>query len=491
MVVLALYALLFAGAERCESLARVKSPGATILSASLEAAGTFTPPGWRDKADTPSFCRVVARVAPSIQFEVWLPQSGWNGRFLGVGNGGFGGYINYDDLVRGVKDGYATASTDTGHVGFGAAPGQDGKWALRQPQLIADHAYRAIHEMTVRAKAVATAFYGEPVRSSIFFGCSTGGRQGLAEAQRYPADYNGVVAISPVNFYTHLYGSMMWIRHATKEPASALPDDKLALLTEASLGACDASDGVRDGIIDDPRDCKFDPASLRCATGATDRCLTDSQVESARKIYSPVRNPRTRAEIFPGLMPGSEWGWNFLAGPNAFRVPVEFMKYFVYNDSDWDWRSFDLDKDVSLLDSRFGKDFNAIEPTLKGFRARGGKLIIVHGWNDAAVSPLNSINYYESARKAIGGAAAKGYVRLFMAPGVSHCGGGAGPSQFDPAAVIREWVDTERPPDRIVVAKRSGGAVTRTRPLCAYPQVARYTGSGSTDDAANFVCREK
>jgi feruloyl esterase len=425
-----------------------------------------------------------------VNFEVWLPASGWNGKFLGVGNAGLGGSISYDAMVSALTRGYATASTDTGHIGTGNAPGQYARWALGHPELIVDHAYRAIHEMTVKGKAIVEAFYAERPRISYFTGCSTGGRQGLLEAQRFATDYDGIVAVSPVNFYTHLYGSMLWIRHAArKDPASALSNDKLALVNEAVLTACDDLDGVRDGVMEDPRRCKFDPAALQCKTTNPDRCLTAAQIETVKRIYSPATNPRTGGEIFPGLAPGGELGWNFLAGPNPFSVPVDFMKYFVFNDPDWDWRSFDFDKDMALLDSKFAAMFNATEPTLADFRKHGGKIILVHGWSDPTVSPFSSINYYNSVQKAIGEGSTKTDFRLFMAPGMAHCGGGPGPSAFDHLAAITEWVEGGKAPDKLIVSSRpTNSGLVRTRALCPYPQVAQYKGSGNTDNAANFVC---
>ena len=481
-----------AAAASCESLAALALQDTTIVSATSVPAGPFTPPAFAVNApaqfrppNLPAFCRVVGRVTPAVKFEVWMPASGWNGKFEGVGGGGFAGVISYGAMVTALNRAYATASTDTGHDSAG------GQWALGHPELITDYAYRAIHETTVKAKAIVEAFYGKGPQLSYFSGCSTGGRQGLLEAQRYPTDYNGIVAIAPVNFLTHLLAGELWIRHAAlKDPASDIPSDKFTLINQAALAACDARDGVRDGVLEDPTRCDFDPKTLQCQGPDTERCLTASQVEAVKKIYAPSRNPRTRAEIFPGLAPGSELGWNALAGgPNPFPIPADFMKYFVFDDPNWDWRTFDFDKDVTTMDAKFASMMNATDPNLSAFKARGGKIILAHGWNDQLVPPLNTINYYKSVQKAMGGKVAAEFVRLFMAPGMLHCGGGPGPNTFDAVGALESWVERGKTPETITASHATGGAVDRTRPLCPYPQVAVYKGRGSIDDAANFVCR--
>ena len=479
-------------AATCESLQTLTLQGTTIVSATIVPAGPFTPPsaanlpgGQAPKPFTvPSACRVVGRVKPAVSFEVWMPVSGWNGKFQGVGGGGFAGVISYGAMFAALNRGYATSSTDTGH----STPG--GSWAAGQPELITDFAYRAIHEMTVKAKAIVTEFYSSAPRFSYFVGCSTGGRQGLMEAQRFPADYDGIVAGAPANFWTHLMAGTIWPAVATlKDDATRLTGPKLAALNKAALDACDAGDGVTDGLIESPQRCRFDPGVLQCSGAETDSCLTAPQVEAARKIYAASVNPRTKAEIFPGMPPGSELTWTAVAGgPQPFPIPVEFYKHFVHSDPLWDWKTFDFDKDVAAADDKFAALINATDPDLSAFKTRGGKLIMYHGWNDQLIQAANSINYYHSVSKAMGADATDDFMRLFMAPGMLHCAGGPGPNTFDAVGALEQWVEHGVKPAHLVASHSAAGTVDRTRPLCPYPQVAKYKGTGSTDEALNFVC---
>jgi feruloyl esterase len=433
----------------------------------------------------PAACRVVGRVQPAITFEVWMPAAGWNGKFQAVGGGGFAGVIGYGAMATALNRGYATASTDTGHST------RDGAWALGHPELVIDFGYRAIHEMTIKAKAIIEAFYGNTPRYSYFVGCSTGGRQGLMEAQRYPSDYDGIVAGAPANYWTRMPAGNLAVAAATlKDEATRLPAAKLAALNKAAIAACDARDGATDGLIENPQQCSFDPASLQCPAGETEACLTPAQIGAARKIYAASVNPRTREEIFPGMVPGSETTWGALAGgPQPFSIATDFYKYFVFSDPDWDWKTMDFDKDIAVGEEKVGKVLNAIDPDLRPFKARGGKLIMYHGWNDQLISALNSVNYYNSVATLMGASSADDVVRLFMAPGMLHCAGGPGPNTFDALAALEQWVEHGRKPAQMIASHPAGGVVDRTRPLCPYPQVATYTGSGSIDDAANFVCK--
>ena len=478
-----------ADAAPCESLAALTLTDATILSAAIVPAGPFTPPSTRPGGAAPPLivpesCRVVGRVTPSVMFEVWMPVTGWNGKFQGVGGGGFAGVISYGAMTGALRRGYATASTDTGH----ATPG--GAWALGRPDLVTDFAYRAVHEMTVKAKAVVAAFYGKAAARSYFVGCSTGGRQGLMEAQRFPGDYDGIVAGAPANYWTHLMVGTLWNATATLlDPARHLPPPALAALNKGAVAACDARDGVADGLIENPLACRFDPAALQCREGATEGCLTAPQVEAARKIYSPAVNPRTRQEIFPGMVPGSELTWTATAGgPQPFPIPVDFYRYFVQANPDWDWKTFDFDKDVAAADEKFAALMNATDPNLKPFKDRGGRLILYHGWNDQLIQAGNTINYFTSVTKAMG-SGADDFVRLFMAPGMLHCGGGPGPNTFDAVSALEQWVEDGRKPASLLASHATNGAVDRTRPLCPYPQVATYKGTGSIDEASSFSCR--
>lgn len=476
-----------AAAASCDSLSALVMADTTIVSAGVVAAGPFTPPGTATAApaplNVPAFCRVVGRVAPAINFEVWMPAANWNGKFQGVGGGGYVGSISYGAMAAALRQGYATASTDTGHSGG------DGAWALGRPDLVVDFAHRAIHETTVRAKAIIRAFHDRDARWSYFVGCSQGGRQGYMEAQRYPADYDGIVAGAPAHPWTRLMVSELWVGTAAlKEPASQIPPGKYPTIHKAALAACDRLDGVVDGLIENPQRCRFDPAALLCKGPDADTCLTAAQVDAVKKIYAPARNPRSGEKLFAGLPPGSELGWPALAGSAPGRLPTEFFKHFVFNDPDWDWRTFDFDKDVARTDAKLGAILDGAGSDLRAFRARGGKIIAYHGWNDQLVAAESSIDYYDQAARTAGGKPPDDFYRLFMAPGVNHCRGGSGPDTFDAVAAIEGWVERGVAPDRIVASHLTNGIVDRTRPLCPYPQVAKYTGSGSSDDAANFVC---
>jgi feruloyl esterase len=489
-----------ATADSCESLAALAVPHAAVTRAQTVPAGRFagTPAGilesgaqgFRPYSDLPEFCRVAATLAPSadsdIKIEVWMPVAGWNGKFQAVGNGGWAGQISLQALAASLGRGYAVAATDTGHAT------RDGSFALGHPEKLIDFSYRAVHEMTIAAKAFVRAFYGRPQRWSYWEGCSTGGRQGLKEAQRYPDDFDGIIAGAPANYMTHMLAQGLWVAQATlADPARFIPPAKYPAIHRAALAACDALDGVVDGVIDDPRRCHFDPQSIQCPGEETATCLTAGQVEAARRIYAPLVNPRTGAEIFPGLEPGSELGWAGLAGgPAPISIATDYFRYIVFGNPAWDYRTIDFDKDVALADALDNGADNAIDPNLSAFVRRGGRLLLYHGWSDMLIAPRNTVNYYTSVVQAFGSAAAvNDSIRLFMAPGMGHCVGGDGPSNFDKLSVLERWVEQQVPPDRIVAFRLASGKVDRTRPLCPYPQVAVYSGSGSTDDAANFACK--
>lgn len=492
-----------ARAASCESLATLTLPNTTITLAKLEPAGTFNPPkpdsfGGRPVNDLPAFCRVAAETKPTkdsdIKFEVWMPVSGWNGKFMGVGNGGWSGEIWYPPMGAALRRGYATASTDTGHEGDGG----DAGFALGHPEKLIDFGYRAVHEMTVKSKAIIAAYYGaDALKNSYWNGCSSGGKQGLKEAQRFPHDYGGIIAGAPANFWTHLSVSGIWIGQATLEnPNYYIPREKYDVLHQAVLEACDALDGVKDGVLENPKRCHFDPEVLQCKGADGPQCLTASQVEAAKKIYAGPKNPRTGEQIFPGLEPGSENGWNFFGRGAEPLIVASHFKYLVFHDPKWDYRNLNFDSDVALADKLDNGVLNATNPNLKEFFAQGGKLLLYHGWNDPAIAPQNTINYYESVVEGMGGLSkVQNSTRLFMVPGMSHCRGGDGPFDFDSIAALEQWVEKGKVPDRIIAAHFAPiphpGKPDRTRPLCPYPQVAKYTGSGSTDDASNFVCAKE
>jgi len=516
-------ALLLAGpvlaATPCENLTSLKAADTTITAAEKVAAGGFVPTGGPadgqagfDYKKVPEFCRVRGVIQPSrdshIEFEVWLPASGWNGRYEGLGNGGFAGSIDYGGLADAVANGYAASGTDTGHKG-GAVNAQ---WALGHPEKITDFGYRAIHATAEDAKALIAAFYGSRASHSYFSSCSNGGREALMEAQRFPEDYDGILAGAPAYYWTHLLATAASENVFLNDPATRIPASKIPAIQAATLAACDAKDGVKDGLLGDPPGCHFDPSVLLCKETESDACLTGPQVASLKKIYEGPHDS-SGTPFFPGRVPGGEggftgWGlWITGAQPMTslmYGFGTGFFSDFVFNDASWDYRTFQLDRDAKIADDRFARTLNATDPDLKRFRDRGGKLILYHGWSDAAISPLNSINYFRSVQAKLGAKSTEGFVRLYLAPGMQHCGGGPGPSSFGQAQVegdrqhsvtkaLEGWVENRQAPAQIIATKfkvdnnPATGAI-RTRPLCPYPQVAKYNGSGSTDDAANFAC---
>lgn len=488
----------------CENLSSLALPKTEITLTQSVGAGEFMPPGRTFGGtpapavafkDLPAFCRVAATLKPSddsdIKIEVWLPASGWNGKFQAVGNGGWAGSISYGAMAEALYDGYATASTDTGHVGG------RGAFALGHPEKVIDFGWRSEHEMTVKSKAIVQAFYGSAVKMSYWNGCSTGGRQGLKEAQRFPQDYDGIIAGAPANPRTHLAFATLWIAHANlKAPDSYIPPEKYPAIHQAVLNACDALDGLKDGLITDPTKCHFDPQTIACKGADTPQCLTAPQIETVKKILAPSRNPRTGEEIYPGLEPGSELGWATLAGPEPFPATTDHFKYVVFKDPNWDWKTLNFDSDVALADKIDNETINATDVNLRPFFSRNGKLLLYHGWEDQNVAPQATINYYKRVVDTLGGESKTAdSVRLFMVPGMAHCGGGEGPNQFDMMSAMAVWREKGQTPERIIATRKidgtkTDGNVVRTRPLCAYPQVARYKGTGSIDDAGNFVCEK-
>jgi Tannase and feruloyl esterase len=482
-------------AAACESLSSVALPNTSITVAQMVPAGEFTQPGTGPAAvqqfsRLPAFCRVAATLRPSpdsdIKIEVWLPAPAWNGRFLAVGNGGWAGSISYGALASALQEGYATASTDTGHTGG------TGSFAIGHREKVVDFAYRAVHEMAVKSKAIIAAFYDRAPRLSYWTGCSTGGRQGLMEAQRYPEDFDGIIAGAPANNQTQLCAWRIAVEaKILQEPASVVPRAKIAVVNRAVLAACDALDGVTDGFLTNPHQCHFDPATLLCRSGDNDNCLTAPQVAAVKMGYAPAKK-KTGELIYPGLVPGGEMGWAMLTGanPEPGAIDVGMFRYVAHEDPAWDWRTFDLDRDTALVDEKAGF-IDATNPDLSAFRARGGKLLIYHGWNDGgsggAISPENSVNYYSSVLARMG-TQQENWLRLFMVPGMTHCGGGPGPNQVNWVAALERWRESGIPPDQLIASRVNDNRVDMTRPICPYPRVAQYQGVGSTNDAANFAC---
>ncbi len=509
-------------AAPCESLSALKLPDTTITSAQSVAAGKFELPSPAPNPvvfkEVPAFCRVTAEIKPAkdsdIKVEVWMPVTGWNGKYQGVGNGGFAGSVSYPALAGAVKAGYATASTDTGH----AAGGTNAVWALGHPDRITDFGYRAIHEMTVKAKAIIKAYYGDAAKRSYFSSCSNGGRQALMEAQRFPEDYDGIIAGAPANYWTHLLTAGAWDVQATQsDPASYIPAAKIPTLSAAVLKACDALDGVADGLITDPRACHFDPASLVCKEGDAKSCFTAPQVAALKKLYAGPVNSKGE-KIFPGRVLGGEEGpggwplWITGGSPGTslmYQFTTGFFPNMVFDDPKWDFKTFNFDTGVKAADEKEAQNLNANDPNLKAFEKRGGKLIIYHGWSDAAISAYNTIDYYNSMVAAMGAKETNSFVRVFLAPGLQHCFGGPGPNSFGQLGIgtapmdsqhninlaLEEWVDKGTAPERLVATKYNvdmapAQGVKMTRPLCPFPKMAQYKGTGDTNDEANFVCGE-
>ncbi len=478
--------------KTCESLAGFKAKEIVRINAAAIAAAPAAP----------FHCRVTGMLSPEIAFEVSLPAK-WNGRFYMIGNGGHAGE-NMEDPGRtsqrntALQYGFAFAQTNTGHE---AAKEPGASFVLSNPQKAIDYAYRAVHLTAVTAKEITKNYYGKEVSKSYWNSCSNGGRQGLIEAQRYPEDFDGIIANAPWVDQTGFTIGAMWNQKALSEaPVSAA---KMSMLAAEVMKTCDAVDGLKDGLIDDPRKCAFDARrdvpSCRPGTDAAD-CLTEAQAAAIMKVYSgPVSNGKP---FFPGYMPGSEAVVNapnsswmgMIVAATATAKPADFslaegtMRYLVpaKPDPDYDYKSFNFDRDVALLDN-WSKKADAKNPDLSKFRKEGGKLLMTYGWADQILQPMMGVNYFEAA-VAKNGPATTDFFRLFMVPGMAHCGGGIGPDRFDSMTAIVNWVEKGKAPDTLLASRVVDGQVQRTRPLCAYPQVARYSGQGSIDDAANFRC---
>jgi len=511
-LLLAAYPLI--AATPCQNLAALSLPQTTLAFAHPTPAATMLGPGTL-LVKTPAFCRIGGTIAPSsdsdIHFEVWLPEAGWNGKFRATGNGGFAGSINYAEMAAALRDGYATASTDTGH----RADGIDANWALGHPEKIADFGYRAIHEMTIKAKAIIQSFYGEAPKHSFFSSCSNGGRQALMEAQRFPEDYDGIIAGAPAYYWTHLLVANFYAaaKPMLDMPASYIPKDKIPAIAGAVLKACDDADGLKDGILNDPTSCHFDPVTIVCEGADTNNCLTPPQADSLKRIYAGASSS-DGVVIFPGYEPGGEdggggWsGWITGSKPGesaGVKFSTGFLRNMVFDNALWRSKGTELTKTLNAADAKMAATLNATEANLKPFQARGGKLVVYHGWSDAGIPPANAISYYESVTKALGQNTVDSFMRLYMAPGMQHCFGGPGPNLFGQFAVLKpgdarhdvftalvDWVEKGAPPAEIVATKYTkddpAQPVEMARPLCPYPSVAKYDGAGGANHAESFVC---
>ena len=483
--------------KACEDLGKFKAREIVQIAAAAMPAAS----------GAPAHCRVTGLIAPEIAFEVSLPSK-WNGRFYMIGNGGHAGEA-LDDAGRvaqrnqALQLGFAFAQTNTGHD---ARKEPGGTFVMSNPQKAIDYAWRAVHLTATTAKDITKDYYGKAVSRAYWNSCSNGGRQGLLEAQRFPEDFDGIVANAPWVDQTGFTIGAMWNQKALSQ--APVTPAKLALVADRVMATCDAVDGLKDGLIDDPRKCNFDPRRhvAACSAGTDNAdCLTPAQAETIAKIYSgPMSNGKP---FFTGYMPGSEAvtaglfgggtgsGWlNVIVSPQPDGKPADFnlaentMRYLVFSppQPDYDYKTFNFDRDIHLLD-QWSKQADAKNPDLSMFKKHGGKLLMTHGWADSILQPMASVNYYEQA-VAKNGPATSDFFRLFMVPGMAHCGGGIGPDRHDPMTAMIDWVEQDKAPVSMVASRVIDNKVVRTRPLCPYPQVARYSGQGSIDEAANFRC---
>jgi feruloyl esterase len=435
----------------------------------------------------PAFCRVVALLKPvpqsEIRIELWMPEQQWNGKLMGVGNGGFSGSISYPELSASLQRGYATVSTNTGH------DGSNGSFAYQQPEKRIDFGYRAVHEMTVAAKGLVSSYYQRPARRTYFNGCSAGGRQGLQAAQRYPEDYDGIIAGAPAIDWTGRAVSALRVAQAVRVESGSMLDAKaLAVLEAGALAVCDAQDGLVDGVIEAPQRCAFNPVVVQCAEGQLSGCLSPPQLRAAQAIYASPQNPVTGRAI-TGLYPGSEGGWATWGGANPFATAMDHFRFIVNAQPDWALDDFRFDRDVVRAEQQDHNTINALNPDLRPYFRRGGKLLQYHGWSDPQISPGVSPQYFEAVADKSGGLRRiENSYRLFMVPGMAHCRGGAGASEFDSVAALEKWVETGKPPERISAQRIRQSMVERSRTLCPYPQQARYDGKGDVSAAASFQC---
>ena len=473
----------------CQNLTTSLRLGATTITAATPVTnGRFVPPnGQQVLSALPEFCRVELTISPSsdsdIKTEVWLPTQGWNGKFLTVGNGGWAGSIQYGALADGVRRGYATASTDTGHTTA------DATFAMGHPEKLIDFGYRAVHETAVQGKATVAGLYGIEASYSYFNGCSGGGRQSFMAAQRYPEDFDAIIAGAPGYDRTDVGFQTLGMVQATHEtPESFIPAEKYQLIHAAAMEMCDARDGLADGLISDPVACDFDPGVLQCSSSDSGACLTEPQVAAARKIYATIVDPRNGEVLTAGLEPGSELHWGAVAGRIPNPMYASIFQHVVYPEQDWDFRSLDVASDLDAARAADGGILAAVSPELAPFISRGGRLLMYHGWADQNIPPLGSIDYYEQVVETLGRQMAEEGLRLYMMPGVGHCRGGHGPDEFDALGILEAWREQAQAPESVVAVQRQGGNVVRSRPLCPYPQSARYSGSGSIDEANNFTC---
>jgi len=472
----------------CGALATMSFADTAVTSATMVSGQRFDYPdslfnalaGDHAYTENVSFCRVVGTIEGTIGFELWLPKY-WNGKFQAVGNGGYTGAINYPAMGAALQRGYATASTDTGHKSKDMF---DVSWMDGYNQDLMNFGYRSQHLTALRAKDIMVAFYGHGPRYSYFNGCSTGGWQGLTEAQKFPDDYDGVIAGAPAHDFVRLQANILILAQLRAEhPEGNLSDADRRMLADAAVAKCDPQDGVTDGLISHPLQCDFDPAELQCGREGEGNCLSAAQVERARFLYGERTTDRGLR-----LYPGPAWG---TVTRSSEPQPVDETGLVKALDAapDWDFRTFDPDRDIPELEEKMLDDLSAMNPDLRIFYSNGSKLIVYHGTLDPGISPYHTLQYREMVERALGSGITRSFYRIFLVPGMGHCRGGPGPDEFDMVTALEDWVEKGKAPERIVAVKRSNGRVTRSRPLCAFPQIAVYNGDGSTDSAENFTCQ--
>ncbi len=495
-------------AASCAKLSSLALPNTIITTAMEYPAGANPVPAPQGTTGAmrgtlaASMCRIAGTIkstpVSNIRFEVWMPVTGWNGKYNGVGNGGVAGFIAYNAMQTALNRGYASGSTDTGHQGSQL----DGSWMLNNPELVMDFAQRSQHLTAVNAKAIVKAYYGKAAEHSYFTGCSNGGGQGMQEAQRFPDDYDGIVNGDGARDLSHEWPGELYPAWVAQSDQQGLVS-KLPVLHAAVLAKCDKLDGVQDGVLEDPKKCDFDPASIKCAVGADNMsCLTSAQVDQVKDIYRGIKDPTTGKIFWPGPAMGSELRWDAKIHPAAVLLPQSYMRSFVYLDPKWEYKdpafSFDSLAGVKALDVASAKFtlLDADNPDLRPFEKNGGKILMYHGWSDPDIAPTSMIDYYERVVATVGGshsdkalAKTQDFARLFMVPGMGHCGGGEGPNSFDALGALADWVEHGHAPEKMIASRLNNGAVVRSRPLCPYPKTAVYNGSGSTDDSTSFSCR--
>jgi len=476
----------------CDHLKSLSLPGTTLTAVETVAAGPYVAPQGAGRGAgaaitpqiLPAHCRVAATLQPSsdsdIKMELWLPVEGWNSKFEMVGNGGWAGIISFPQMAAALREGYATASTNTGHEGG------NGMFALGHPEKIVDFGWRAVHETVVKSKALVEAYYSQAPKYSYWNGCSTGGRQALVEVTKFPNDFDGVVAGAPANPHIHLHAAgVERTIELMKNPGGALSEANIEMLHKAVLAKCDALDGVKDGLIGNPAKCHFDPAELQCKSEGSEGCLTPAQVEQVKIVYADVKTKKGEI-VWTGFEPGGELQYAALRlTPEQPGGGWDSIRILGHQDADYDFHKFDLDTDVALADK---SGIDAHTHDLSPFKQHGGKLLLYHGWSDPGIAPGNTVNFYSAVLDTMG-PHQDDWMRLFMVPGMLHCAGGPGTDQFNKMAALERWREEGKAPDQIVAAHVTNAQVDMTRPLCPYPQVAVYKGSGSTNDAANFTCK--